>query len=48
MDRDTKRLRRDKPFAFTNLKKDAGLGEIVSWIQRELLFELPGTVCVGG
>ena len=48
MDRDTKRLRRDKPFTFTNLKVDEGLGEIISWIQRELLFEVSDALRVDG
>ena len=38
MERDTKRMRGDKPFVFTNLKDGVGIHDIVSWIRRELLF----------
>ena len=31
----------DRPFVFTNLKSGAGLEEVVTWIQRELLYETP-------
>ncbi|MCZ6675648.1 MAG: urease accessory protein UreG [Candidatus Poribacteria bacterium] len=39
MERDTKRMRRNNPFVFTNLRIGKGVEQIVSWIQRELLFE---------
>lgn len=39
MERDTKRMRRDKPFVFTNLRNGDGIHVVVSWIQQELLFE---------
>lgn len=39
MDQDTKRMRGDKPFVFTNLRDGTGIHEVVSWIRRELLFE---------
>ena len=39
MDKDTKRMRGDKPFVFTNLRDGAGIHEVVLWIRRELLFE---------
>ncbi len=32
MESDTKRMRGDKPYVFTNLKKDTGLQEVVSFI----------------
>ena len=41
MDRDTKRMRGEKPFVFTDLRQGTGLEEVISWIQRELLFEEP-------
>jgi urease accessory protein len=41
MSRDAKMARGERPFIFTNLKTGAGLEDIVSWIQRELLFEQP-------
>ena len=39
--RDAKLMRGERPFAFTNLKSGAGLGEVIAWIQRELLYEDP-------
>jgi len=41
MARDAKLMRGERPFAFTNLKSGAGLGEVIAWIQRELLYEDP-------
>jgi urease accessory protein len=39
MARDSKTMRGDRPFVFTNLKSGKGLDDVVQWIQRELLFE---------
>jgi urease accessory protein len=39
MARDSKAVRGDRPFVFTNLKTGAGLEDVVAWIQRELLFD---------
>ena len=39
MDRDTKRVRGERPYVFTNLKDGAGVDRIIDWIRRELLFE---------
>jgi urease accessory protein len=39
MERDSKRMRGGKPFVFTNLRQGKGVEKVVSWIQRELLFE---------
>ena len=39
MARDSKKVRGERPFVFTNLKEGTGLEDIVSWIQRELLFD---------
>ena len=41
MDIDTKRMRCENPFVFTDLRQGTGLAEVISWIQRELLFEEP-------
>jgi urease accessory protein len=41
MERDARRMRGERPFAFTNLREGAGVDRIVEWIRRELLFE-PG------
>ena len=39
MARDTERMRGKKPAVFTDLRKSEGLEDVISWIQRELLFE---------
>lgn len=36
---DTKKLRGNKPFVFTNLKEDIGLLEIIDWIKKNVLLE---------
>jgi urease accessory protein len=39
MARDSKAMRGERPFVFTNLKRGEGVEEIVRWIQREQLFD---------
>ena len=39
MERDTKRMRGEKPAVFTDLRKSEGLEDVIAWIQQELLFE---------
>ena len=39
MDRDSRIMRGQKPFVFTNLKTRDGVENVVSWIRQELLFE---------
>jgi urease accessory protein len=39
MERDSRLMRGDRPFVFTNLKNQTGLEDVVSWIRHELLFE---------
>ena len=40
MARDSKLMRGERPFVFTNLKTGAGVEDVVAWIQRELLYEI--------
>jgi urease accessory protein len=35
MDRDTKKMRGDKPFVFSNQKTGHGLEQIISFIERQ-------------
>lgn len=39
MERDTKKMRGDQPYVFTNLFDGVGLPAIVDWIKGEMLFE---------
>jgi urease accessory protein len=39
MARDSKRMRGERPFLFTNIRGSVGVSDVVTWIQRELLFE---------
>lgn len=39
MDRDSKKMRGERPFVFTNLKDKTGLDTVILWIQTEVLLE---------
>ncbi len=39
MDRDSKLMRGEKPFVFTNLNTNEGLDEVVQWIKHNVLLE---------
>ena len=39
MESDSKQFRKDKPFAFTNLKTDEGLEQILQWIRHDVLMQ---------
>ncbi len=39
MERDSKKMRGDKPFIFTNLKQDHNLDQVIKWIKRDVLLE---------
>jgi len=36
MDRDSKRMRGDLPYLFTNLKTGQGLDQVVAWVEKLL------------
>jgi urease accessory protein len=39
MARDSKAVRGERPFVFTNLKSGDGVAQVIAWIERELLFD---------
>lgn len=39
MDRDTKRMRGDRPYIFTDLKREEGLEDVINWIKKNVLLE---------
>lgn len=39
MEEDTKALRKNKPYIFTNLKDDEGVDEIIQWMKHDVLLE---------
>lgn len=39
MERDSKKMRGDKPFLFTDLRNKVGISEIVSWIEKNVFLE---------
>src|ERR1700704_1313435 len=39
MERDSKKMRGERPFLFTNLKTGAGVPDVIAWIRRDLLYE---------
>ena len=38
MDRDSKKMREEKPYLFADLKTYKGLDDIVEWLTKEFLF----------
>ena len=47
MDRDSKKMRGERPFVFTNLKDKTGLDTVIRWIQTEVLLESePNSIAV--
>ncbi|CBG39572.1 urease accessory protein UreG [Helicobacter mustelae] len=39
MDRDSKRMRGDKPFLFTNIREKQGVDQVIAWIKKHALLE---------
>lgn len=39
MDRDSKKMRGDKPFIFADVKSGKGVDEVINWIKSDVLFE---------
>ena len=39
MARDSKRMRGERPFMFTNLMSMEGVDEVIDWIKHSVLFE---------
>jgi urease accessory protein len=40
LDADTKKMRGDKPFIFSNMKTQQGLADIISFIEKEGMLSL--------
>lgn len=39
MERDSRKMRGDKPFIFTNIRSDEGIDEVINWIKQNVLLE---------
>ncbi len=39
MARDSKKMRGDRPFLFTNIRGDDGIDKVIAWIKKEVLME---------
>ncbi len=39
MERDSKKMRGDKPFLFTDLRNKVGIAEVINWIQKNVFLE---------
>ncbi|MGI6007486.1 MAG: urease accessory protein UreG [Ruminococcus sp.] len=39
MERDSRKMRGDKPFMFTNIREKSGVDQVVSWIKENVLLE---------
>ncbi len=39
MERDSRKMRGEKPFLFTNIRDDKGINEVVQWLKNDVLME---------
>lgn len=39
MERDSRKMRGDRPFLFTNIRESAGMDEVIGWIRKQVLLE---------
>lgn len=39
MERDSKKMRGNRPFLFTNIRSGSGVDEVIRWIKKDVLFE---------
>ena len=39
MERDSKKMRKDRPFLFTNIRGKEGLQNVIDWIKKDVLLE---------
>ena len=40
MDRDSKKMREERPFVFCDLKSYKGLEDVIAWLEKECFFAL--------
>ena len=39
MERDSKMMRGERPFIFTDIRSSKGVDQVIEWIRRNVLFE---------
>ena len=39
MERDSRKMRKDRPFVFTNIRDHQGVDQVIEWIQKNVLLE---------
>jgi urease accessory protein len=39
MERDSKKMRGERPFIFTNIRESEGIEQVISWIKKNVLLE---------
>lgn len=39
MERDSKKMRGDRPFIFTNIRQNIGIEDVIAWIKKDVLLE---------
>lgn len=45
MDRDSRIMRGDRPYLFTNLKSEEGLDQVIAWIKKDVILNNVENAC---